>query len=66
MKTNRHAFVFGAGGFIGRWLTKELLDQGIPTTAAVRIINRLTALREWLADRGTNVDLQRRRRLSLG
>ena len=57
MKTNRHALVFGASGFIGRWLTKELLDQRIPTTAALRNINRLAALRQWLADRGTNVDL---------
>ena len=36
METSRHALVFGANGFIGRWLVKELLDQGIPTTAAVR------------------------------
>jgi dihydroflavonol-4-reductase len=57
MKTNRHALVFGATGFIGRWLTKELLDQGIPTTAALRNINRLPSLREWLTDRSTNVDL---------
>lgn len=38
-------------------LTKELLDQGIRTSAALRNINRFAALREWLADRGTSVEL---------
>ncbi len=57
MKSNRHALVFGATGFIGKWLTRELLDQGIPTTAAVRDLSRWESLRGWLADGGVNVDL---------
>ena len=28
--------VFGASGFIGRWLVKELLSQEVTTTAVVR------------------------------
>lgn len=57
MKTNRQALVFGATGFIGRWLTKDLLDQGIPTTAAVRDRSRAEFLSGWLTDRGANLDL---------
>ncbi|MHA7262874.1 SDR family oxidoreductase [Arthrobacter sp. TMN-37] len=57
MDSRRHALVFGATGFIGRWLVKELLDQGIPTTAAVRTIPRFEALRHWLAAHGANIEL---------
>lgn len=50
----RKALVFGATGFIGRWLVKELLDQGIPTTAAVRNIERFSTLTSWLTDHGAD------------
>jgi nucleoside-diphosphate-sugar epimerase len=56
MKTNRSTLVFGATGFIGKWLVKELLDQGIQTTAAVRNIGRYETLRGWLTDHGTNIE----------
>ncbi|WP_166790770.1 NAD-dependent epimerase/dehydratase family protein [Cryobacterium mannosilyticum] len=46
----RNALVFGATGFFGRWLVKELLDQGISTTAAVRNLARFGAVAEWLRD----------------
>ncbi len=32
----RTAMVFGATGFIGRWLVAELLSQDVTTTAVVR------------------------------
>jgi dihydroflavonol-4-reductase len=57
LKANRHALVFGATGFIGKWLVKELLDQGIPTTAAVRDIGRFEAVRGWLAGNGSDLEL---------
>lgn len=46
----RNALVFGATRFIGRWLVKELLDQGISTTAAVRNLARFGAVADWLRD----------------
>jgi dihydroflavonol-4-reductase len=57
MSTNRHALIFGATGFIGRWLVKDLLDQGIPTTAAVRDLRRFEKLRGWLTDHGADSHL---------
>jgi len=45
----RHALVFGATGFIGRWLVKELLDQHIPTIAVVRSAASAAQLSTWLA-----------------
>jgi dihydroflavonol-4-reductase len=42
--------VFGASGFIGRWLVKELLGQGVPTTAAVRSPASARRLMTWLED----------------
>ncbi len=57
MNGNRHALVFGATGFIGRWLVKELLEQGISTTAAVRSLTRYEILCDWLANHGTKVEL---------
>ncbi len=50
MNSNRQALVFGATSFIGGWLVKELHDQGIPTTAAVRTLSRFDTLRRWLAN----------------
>jgi nucleoside-diphosphate-sugar epimerase len=40
--------VIGGAGFIGRWLVKELLDQGVDTTATVRTPQSIAALTEWL------------------
>ena len=65
MKSNRHALVFGATGFIGKWLVKDLLDQGITTTAAVRDVSRFAPLRGWLARRGAAVELLRTIRADL-
>ena len=48
----RSALVFGATGFIGRWLVKELLDQGVPTTAVVRAESSAAHLHEWLSQHG--------------
>jgi nucleoside-diphosphate-sugar epimerase len=49
----RTAVVFGASGFIGRWLVKELLDQGVPTTAVVRSTASGRCLLAWLAGHDT-------------
>jgi dihydroflavonol-4-reductase len=62
----RRALVFGATGFIGRWLVKELLDQGIPTTAAVRDTRRSESLVEWLADHHADTDLLEVVKVDLG
>ena len=35
-RAGESALVFGATGFIGRWLVKELLDSSVPVTAVVR------------------------------
>ncbi len=53
----RHALVFGATGFIGRWLVKELLDQHIPTVAAVRTAASAGQLSTWLANHHSRTDL---------
>lgn len=53
----RNALVFGATGFIGRWLVKELLGRGIATTAAVRDLSRSTRLTDWLTGHGTDTAL---------
>lgn len=55
----RHALVFGATGFIGRWLVKELLDQHIPTIAAVRSAASAGQLSSWLANHHSPTDLLR-------
>ena len=47
-RDHRSALVFGASGFVGRWLVKELLDQGVPTTAAMRSIASARVLTSWL------------------
>jgi dihydroflavonol-4-reductase len=49
----RTAVVFGASGFIGRWLVKELLDQGVPTTAVVRSDASGRGLLAWVARHDT-------------
>lgn len=48
----RTAVVFGATGFIGRWLVEDLLRQGVPTTAVVRSDASAEMLEAWLAGRG--------------
>ena len=53
----RTALVFGATGFIGRWLVQELLAQGIPTTAAVRSSASGGRLAAWLEDHGAAMHL---------
>jgi len=49
--------VFGATGFIGRWLVRELLGQDIPTTAAVRSPAAAHRLMSWLAHHGASMEL---------
>jgi nucleoside-diphosphate-sugar epimerase len=46
--SKRRALVFGASGFIGRWLVRELLTQGVPVTAAVRSAASGEAVEQWL------------------
>jgi len=48
MTDRRTAIVFGASGFIGRWLVKELLSRGVPTTAVVRSDTSAAGLLRWL------------------
>ena len=48
----RAALVFGASGFIGRWLTMELLNRGVATTVAVRSDSSATGLLSWLEAHG--------------
>lgn len=51
VQVQRSALVFGASGILGRWLVKELLDQGVHTTAAVGSAASGGALVSWLEDR---------------
>ena len=44
----RTAVVVGASGFIGRWLVKELVSQGVRTTAVVRSETSAAHLLHWL------------------
>ena len=48
--TARSAVVFGASGFIGRWLVKELLAQSVATTTVVRSDASANQLLRWLTD----------------
>jgi nucleoside-diphosphate-sugar epimerase len=48
----RHALVFGATGFIGRWLVVELVAQGVRVTAAVRSETSADELNAWLGRHG--------------
>jgi dihydroflavonol-4-reductase len=48
----RHALVFGASGFIGRWLVVELAAHGVRVTAAVRSEESGAALDTWLRAHG--------------
>ncbi len=51
----RNVVLFGATGFIGRWTTKELLDQGASVTAPLRDPKAADELRGWFRERGTNI-----------
>ena len=44
----RTALVFGASGFVGRWLVMELLVQGVATKAVVRSDRSAQQLLSWL------------------
>ncbi|MFE4198409.1 SDR family oxidoreductase [Paenarthrobacter sp. NPDC056912] len=50
MKAERHALVFGATGHIGKWLVRELLQQGVRVTTAVRTVESFDTLVSWLRD----------------
>ena len=50
----RHALVFGASGFIGRWLVVELASQGVRVTAAVRSEASADQLNVWLRAHGVD------------
>lgn len=53
-RDDRHALVFGATGFLGRWLIVELAAQGIPVTAAVRSVDSTDQLSAWLGVHGVS------------
>ncbi|TFC89926.1 alpha/beta fold hydrolase [Cryobacterium sp. TMT3-29-2] len=53
MSDSRTALVFGASGFIGRWLVRELLARGVAVVAAVRSERSYAQLSLWLAAHGT-------------
>ncbi|MET4095707.1 alpha/beta fold hydrolase [Arthrobacter sp. UYCu712] len=52
MSASRMALVFGANGFIGRWLVRELLLQGLAVVAALRSAGSHAHLASWLSDHG--------------
>lgn len=54
LANGRKVVLFGAAGFIGRWTTKELLDQGAVVTAALRNAKAADELIDWFRDRGTS------------
>ncbi|WP_166877320.1 SDR family oxidoreductase [Salinibacterium sp. ZJ450] len=47
------SLVFGATGFIGRWLVRQLLLEGEAVVAATRTASGATALRHWLHEHDT-------------
>jgi len=54
----RSVLIFGATGLIGRWLTKELLNQGAHVTVAIRTPGSLQALQTWLTQHGHTASLE--------
>lgn len=54
MTTQRTALVFGASGFIGRWLTLELLRQHVTVIVAVRSSESHAQLATWLRSHGAD------------
>lgn len=54
----RRALVFGATGFLGRWLVVELVSQQVPVVAAVRSASSGERLRTWLRAHGVVVDVE--------
>ncbi|SEI77650.1 Thioester reductase domain-containing protein [Arthrobacter sp. yr096] len=47
--SSRHALVFGATGHIGQWLVRELLQQGVTVSVAVRTEHSFRRLADWLS-----------------
>lgn len=56
MSGERTALVFGATGFIGRWLVLELLTHGVRVIATVRSESGGASLTGWLVDHGVASD----------
>ncbi|MHA7224283.1 SDR family oxidoreductase [Arthrobacter sp. RHLT1-20] len=56
LTTNRNVILFGATGFIGRWATKELLDQGASVTAPLRDSKAAGTLEGWFRNHGTSTE----------
>jgi len=54
--SSRKVVLFGATGFIGRWTTGELLDQGASVTAPLRDPKAADVLRGWFRERGTSIE----------
>ncbi len=50
----RRALVFGASGFIGRWLIRQLLADGVDVLAAVRSPQSAHNLGRWLGEHGVD------------
>jgi nucleoside-diphosphate-sugar epimerase len=57
------SLVFGATGFIGRWLVRQLLHDGGSVVVAVRSEERAVVLRRWLA--AHDVDTRRLRSVTV-
>lgn len=57
MTAQRTALVFGASGFIGRWLVLELLRQGVIVVAAVRSTESHAQLTSWIRSHGTDQEV---------
>ena len=54
MSAPRTALVFGASGFIGRWLVRELLAQGVAVIVGVRSGRSYDQLSSWLSEHEAN------------
>lgn len=57
MTVLRTAFVFGASGFIGRWVVREVPLQGVVVCAAVRTVGSHARLASWLSDNAAGQSL---------
>lgn len=55
----RRALVFGATGFIGRWLVRQLLVDGVEVVAAARTSESAEALGRWLSEHGVEIAVAR-------
>jgi dihydroflavonol-4-reductase len=59
VSTQRTALVFGATGFIGRWLTAQLLGERMEVVAAVRSATSAERLLDWLIDHRVDTHMVR-------